>query len=227
MHDDWSEAFAALPQEAPPARGWERLAARMDVDTRQIAHKTRSHGRAPAWIGFAVAATLVLTATLWERREPRRPAESSHARLASQPAKPERKPAHVPAGAAEAAITKPAITKPVSRRKPEVRVAASAAPAKVEPLYNLYAESAQLEALLALARDDRVSSAGAALLADELDAQVAAIDASLSQPGLEDGERLRLWQARVDALRQAAGFESTQRLLASQGRSDVMLVSVD
>lgn len=95
------------------------------------------------------------------------------------------------------------------------------------PLYNLYAESAQLEALLSLARDDRVSSAGAALLADELDAQVAAIDASLAQPGLDDGERLRLWQARVGALRQAAGFESTQRLLASQGRSDLMLVSVD
>lgn len=95
------------------------------------------------------------------------------------------------------------------------------------PLYNLYAESAQLEALLTLARDDRVSSAGAALLSDELDAQVAAIDASLAQPDLDDDERLRLWQARVDALRQAAGFESTQRLLASQGRSDVMLVSVD
>jgi hypothetical protein len=36
-----------------------------------------------------------------------------------------------------------------------------------------------------------------------------------------------LWQARVDALRQAAGFESTQRVLASQGDGGALLVSVD
>lgn len=205
---DWTRAFAALPQEAPPAQGWQRVSARLDV---------RRRNRLPAWIGFAAAAALVLAVTPWEQREPQQPAEPSHARLPSQ-----KEPTQATA----------------DNRKPEVRVAASAAPAKiapakpapeqsVAPLYDLYAESAQLEALLALARDDRVSSAGAALLADELDAQVAAIDASLAQPGLDDGERLRLWRARVGALRQAAGFESTQRLLASQGRSDVMLVSVD
>lgn len=208
MPDNWTEAFAALPQEAPPAQGWERVSARLAV---------RHRSRLPTWIGLAAAAALVLAVTPWHQREPQPRVEPSHARLTSHPA---------PAGA-EAATTKPE-----SHRKPEVRIAASAAPTKpapVEPspLYDLYAESAQLEALLNLARDDRVSSAGAALLADELDAQVAAIDASLAQPGLDDGERLRLWQARVDALRQAAGFESTQRLLASQGRSDVMLVSVD
>lgn len=91
----------------------------------------------------------------------------------------------------------------------------------------LYAESARLEALLALARDDRVSSASAAVLSSELDAQVAGIDASLAQPGLDAAQRSALWQARVDALRQAAGFESTQRVLASQGDGGALLVSVD
>ena len=210
MPDNWSEAFAALPLEAPPAQGWERVSERLVV---------RRRSRLPAWIGLAAAAAaLVLAVIPWHQREPQTLVEPSHARLTSQPA---------PAAAAEAATTKPE-----SHREPEVRIAASAAPTKpasVEPspLDDLYAESAQLEALLTLARDDRVSSAGAALLSDELDAQVAAIDASLAQSDLDDGERLRLWQARVDALRQAAGFESTQRLLASQGRSDVMLVSVD
>ena len=94
-------------------------------------------------------------------------------------------------------------------------------------LSGLYAESAQLETLLALARDDRVANAGALVVGEELDAQVAAIDASLTRTGLSDEERLRLWQARVDALRLAAGFESTQRLLASQGRGEMLLVSVD
>src|SRR5690606_35508549 len=94
-------------------------------------------------------------------------------------------------------------------------------------LQDLYAESARLEALLSVARDDRVASAGAAMLSSELDARVAAIDTGLARADLTDAERLQLWQARVEALRQAAGFESTQRLLASQGRSDAMLVSVD
>ena len=65
------------------------------------------------------------------------------------------------------------------------------------------------------------------MLSSELDARVAAIDAMLSRSDLADADRLQLWQARVEALRQAAGFESTQRLLASQGRGDAMLVSVD
>jgi hypothetical protein len=91
----------------------------------------------------------------------------------------------------------------------------------------LYAESARLEALLALARDERVSSASAALLASALDAQVAGVDARLAEPGLDATQRTALWQARVDALRQAAGFESTQRVLASQGDGGALLVSVD
>jgi hypothetical protein len=96
-----------------------------------------------------------------------------------------------------------------------------------ERLDALYAESARLEALLDLARDERVASASALLVASELDAQVAAIDARLAQPGLDDAQRTVLWRARVDALRQAAGFESTQRMLALQGAGGTLLVSVD
>lgn len=202
----WREAFAALPQEQPPAQGWERVSTRLD--------RSRRRNRLPAWIGLAAAAALALV-MVWPGT-PDVDVEPSHARLPGVAAKTD-------VGAAEAA-------KPTPHA-----IAASAAPTSAAPtaepsmarLYRLYAESAQLEALLALVRDDRVSSAGAVLLGDELDAQVAAIDASLARTDLDDGERLRLWQARVDALRQAAGFESTQRLLASQGRGEMMLVSVD
>ena len=75
--------------------------------------------------------------------------------------------------------------------------------------------------------DAHVGSASALLVADAIDAQVAGIDAALGDPGLEPDARERLWQARVDALQQAAGFESTQRLLASGGHSDALLVAVD
>jgi hypothetical protein len=231
MHDHWSQAFAALPQEAPPAQGWERMAARMDGDNpASIARKARSYRRAPAWIGLAAAATLAMI-VLWPDHEApvgARPARDPQ--IAATQSPPRTKPAVLPApGLTQAPVetTRVAAAKP--QAAPRRGSHARRAPVKTatDLLPGLYSESAQLEALLAVARDDRVSSAGAALLSDELDAQVAAVDASLARPGLDGGERLHLWQARVDALRQAAGFESTQRLLASQGRSDVMLVSVD
>jgi len=97
-----------------------------------------------------------------------------------------------------------------------------------DELERLYAESAQLEALLSLARDERVSSGTAAALASDFDAQVAGIDAELVQPGITRDRRTQLWRERVDALRQLTAFESTQRLLAAQGeRYDARLVSID
>ena len=97
--------------------------------------------------------------------------------------------------------------------------------AALEPLY---AESARLEALLALARDDRVSSATAVALGSDFEARVAGIDAALAQPALDAQRRLELWRDRVSALRAYASFESTQRALAASGeRYDAMLVSID
>ena len=94
-------------------------------------------------------------------------------------------------------------------------------------LTTLYAQSAQLEALLAQVQDDRVVTGPAAAMAGELEARVADIDASLSQPGLAARQRAALWRDRVDALQQLAGFHSTQRLLAADGeRYDGQLVAV-
>ena len=101
-------------------------------------------------------------------------------------------------------------------------------PAADPQLERLYAQSAQLEALVALARDDRVATGTAATLTSAYDAQVASIDASLREPDMDAAQRTNLWQQRVDALRQLAGFETTQRALAAQGeRYDAMLVSID
>lgn len=115
---------------------------------------------------------------------------------------------------------------------PKAAVAGSSAPnetATPNPeLERLYAESAQLEALLALARDERMSSGTAAALAADMDARVAGIDAVLIQPSLTQPQRIELWSDRVDALQQLAGFESMQRLLAARGeRYDTVLVSIN
>lgn len=88
-----------------------------------------------------------------------------------------------------------------------------------DPLQPLYAESAQLEALVALARDDRVASASGALLTGEIGSRIDVIDALLAQPGLSPSERTTLWRQRIDALRQLAGVESTERWLAAHGEA--------
>lgn len=219
---DWGSAFASLPQEAPPAHAWERLSARVDRQRRQR--------RVPAWIGLAAAAT-VAAVMVW----PRAPA-----------------PAATPppiSGTVAAATTKPAIRRdppaaetPVATAVPSNGVVAAVAkpaamrmetvdaprdPDPAPDMARLYTESAQLEALLAVSRDPRSGSAGAMLLADALDAQVAGIDAALASPDLAPERRESLWQARVDALRQAVGFESTQRLVAARADPAMLLVSVD
>lgn len=92
----------------------------------------------------------------------------------------------------------------------------------------LQAESARLEALLGYAGDPRVASGTAAVIAAELDAQVAVIDAALMQPGLPPQRQSELWRERVQALRAFAGFESNRRWLAANGeRYDGALARVD
>jgi hypothetical protein len=253
--DGWARVAARLDARAAHRSSPEvaSMPARM---TGAASRRPRRFVRGAGWLGAAAAAALALVVA-WPRHDapqvfpkPREVASpASVAPDAVAAAAPAAQPAASQGLDAAAATRKPrvdptaiALPKAVqAARKP--RYAARAAPARSKParadanaaarataagaLDALYTESARLEALLDLARDDRVASASAALLAAELDAQVAGIDARLAQPGLDDAQRTALWQARVDALRQAAGFESTQRVLAAQGNGGALLVSVD
>lgn len=97
-----------------------------------------------------------------------------------------------------------------------------------DSLETLYAQSAQLEGLLALARDENVATGAAIEVGADLDYELARIDAQLRQPGLDPTRQLALWRARVDTLRSAVSFESTRRWLAANGeRYDGALVQVD
>lgn len=256
----WAEAFAALPQEAPPGDGWSRVAARVP---------SRHRARWPAWL--AIAAVLAVVAVLPSRLlSPDAPVPGQHAaapdRQAATEPTPDETPAHYTIDAGDIASTAPrrndeeaTATRVPARvatgsepppagatpaRRPDASPAAAGAAATVattgatatspeadsadREMQRLQAESAQLEALLAMARDDRVASGTAVALASEYDAQVGAIDAALMQPGISADERASLWRDRVAALRQAAAFESTRRMLAAQGeRYDTMLVSID
>jgi len=97
-----------------------------------------------------------------------------------------------------------------------------------DELETLYAQSAQLEALLAYARDDRVASGSAETVSARLDQQLVSIDAALGQPELPVARQRALWKQRISTLRALAGFESNRRLLSARGEHyDGALMRVD
>lgn len=248
---DWASAIAALPPCVPDADGWQRVRARLP----SVPNPPRA--RWPWALAAAASLALAVAIPMHLQPEPgdaamdgavTAPVPTS---LAVAPANRDRsaqlveKPtAHATAPAAAVSIEMP--SRADTARKPPVRrpavapsrrpirtmaqpektlVAARGGAAELEPLY---AQSAQLESLLEMARDNRVASGPVAALADELDAQVAGIDAALIQPGLPDQRRSELWGERVDTLRQLVGVEATQRLLAAHGQQyHAALVSID
>ena len=120
-----------------------------------------------------------------------------------------------------------AVSSQAAQPDPAPLTASEKTDATVDPLQKLKTQSAQLEALVALARDERVANASSELLSSELDSGIAAVDAALAQPNLADARKQELWQQRVDLLQQLAGVEATSRWLAAQGTSnDTALVSV-
>ena len=253
----WAEAFAALPQEAPPDDGWSRIAARL---------RSRRRTRWPVWVAMAaalaVAAMLPLKlpspdtpAPVGDTAPPAReivampvrdgapevgavdaggtPSTAAHgAGEEAAAGTPARVVANEPSPEVATSAQRPDAADSATRAAATATTGATASPPEPDSpgteMQRLYAESAQLEALLAMARDDRVASGTAVALASDYDAQVGAIDAALMQPGITADERAALWHDRVAALRQAAAFESTRRMLAAQGeRYDTMLVSID
>lgn len=162
-----------------------------------------------------------------------RPAPDTWQRLAAR--LDARRTPRWPIWIATAAALMLAIALPWRLAQHDVAVDERPAPAPAQPLVvtsesleQLQAQSAQFEALLSMARDERVASAAAASVANDFDRQLASIDAALMQPGLSPGRQLQLWRDRVQTLQSVVGFEGTRRWLASQGeRYDGALVRVD
>jgi hypothetical protein len=250
---DWSEAFAALPPEAPPADALSSVFARIPAST-----PTRT-GR-QWWI--AAAAVLAIAAVVPFARHPGAGRDPVSLAVSSQPttAVPLQNPASVVApamtttaapdqktldnqtqgllksdsrfrgndGGKNSAPVRIAKADPPHRKPHRAHKASPTTDPSDKAMEPLYAESARLEALLALARDDRAASATAVALGSDFEARIAGIDATLMQPSLTSQRRLELWKDRVSALRAYASFESTQRALAASGeRYDAMLVTID
>ncbi len=236
----WHDAFAALPLEsaAPPA--WERLRGRLPTPAAAPLRR-----RWPLWL--AAAASLFAVVVIPLRMEPDTATPPSRAdgsissasvalpkpsSITTEPAR-DATSSQLPGATHLPGQDEPPATIAVERpRRAAIAGAGNATgirPAPAEPdLEALYAESAQLEALLAMARDDHTASSGTAALTASFDTALAAIDAALIQPGLDTSHRTGLWHRRVDTLRQLAGIETTRRLLSARGETyDAALVSID
>ena len=81
----------------------------------------------------------------------------------------------------------------------------------------LQAESARLEAVVMQMGDERVSSAPALVLLDDMITRVAAIDSALATPPADAEMHLQLWEQRVLTMRELATMTTTQRWLAVRG----------
>lgn len=264
-HADWAGAFAALPQEAPSADGWQRLQARLPA----AVVPTRERRRWLLWLASAASLALVIaiplrmqSTTTTTTTDPAVTTASQNA-ISTQPlidagvkvTSISIAPALIkdnsttaftplPTPATTARVRKPRRDRHVDPSQRPIRTAAQPAdttriastetvdaPATgihQDSLASLYAQSAQLENMLALASDERVSTGTAAVLTDALTGQMADIDAALAQSEASPQARNDLWRNRVDTLRQLVGIETTQRLYSARGqRSEGALVSID
>lgn len=241
----WTEAFAALPVERPPAEAWSRLAAALPDAT----PAPRAARRAGAWSLAAALAIAVpgawLALSAW-REAPPSVQERTPANVAAPvverriPARPSAADTPMPRTAVIARPeTQPPSTAPVWTPRPragrtrsalagavraEVAMDAIAARAQettpaAAALASLRAESARLESVAALARDERMASAPAMVLAADAEDRIRVIDAALSQGDLDTDAQIELWTRRVATLRELAGLEGTNRWLAANGES--------
>ena len=254
----WSNAFVALPQESPDSDGWQRVQARLPSPATRPRPRTRWPLWLATAAALALVAVIPLRVLwqaepdlpnipIRHSGESRSPALAvGHKTLdpglrrddgeaISPPV--DAQPVSMPVARLDtprrATRTPPPPSQhPIRTTQPTDanRVAETDTPnksttANLEPLY---AQAAQLESLLAMARDDRVASGTSTALSEGLDRQVAVIDTALIQPGLSDAQSADLWSQRVDALQQLVGIETTNRLYAARGQTyDVALVSID
>jgi len=219
----WDDAFAALPLETSPADGWQRLQARLPAP---------APARAPRrWRpAFAVAASVALAAVvplaLWRAQQaaviPAPPVVQAAPAAADAMAEESRALPQATPGVADdppgiaASPAVPADTRRAASPRPTRRATAPAHASDAASLDALYAESAQLEAVLAQLPDGGVQNATALTLSADLHDQVAYIDAALSQPALDRDTRDRLWRERVDTLRQLTGVQATPHWQVAQ-----------
>lgn len=244
---DWNAAFAALPLENPPNGGWARLSvalpggrqhsrarywipAAIAASLALVMVWPRDHGERQAPVAVTPARSVIPPVAKDDRPVIATLKEAGKEAVPSAPATASAQPSAIVAAnevpTARAASTTASRRPPIERESTPVPLQLAVLPdpasardasAGTDTLESLYAESAQLESLLAQISDDRVASGPAMALSAQLHDRVAGIDAALSQPDIAAGARLDLWRERVATLQRLTGVEGTQRWMAANG----------
>lgn len=230
---DWSEAFSALPTETPEPLGWERLRARLPT-TAPAARPSW-----PRWLAAAAVLAAIVAIPLMRMRPDVRPASTSQSMATVAAVAPSaitavsesHEPTAKAADVAPSVATHPSFAaraRHVTSTTKPGRASAARPSAEGDDLEPLYRQSARLETLLALARDEQVAGGVSTALSDDLEARIANIDAQLSRPDLQPQQRATLWHQRIGTLQQLAGIAATDRLYTARGQQhDAVLVSID
>jgi hypothetical protein len=220
---DWREAFGALPLEAPPEGGWQRLAAALPAAR---ASAPRARWRHPA---LALVATAFFVAVIplmhWRAVQTTPPPLQRPASVVTTAPRPSIAPATATGttAPASASSTAPETSMParVAAAPAVRRSTARTAPTRLDALYT---ESARLEAVLAQLPERGTGNVAALTVSAELQDEVSHIDLALSQPALPEVTRTALWEQRVDTLRQLTGVETTRRWqVAMNGDTDTTI----
>lgn len=248
---NWSDAFKRIPLESPGRDIWSKLASEIRPPARPTAHQFRWA------IAAVVATVAIALPLAWPDRNPvqetpqlaaQSPSpvathepvnvppvnaiDDPSATLTKETLPAEIKPARVVEAAANAAKSAPtalvaAIAPDHAARAEKPLPTVDATARGQESIASLYAESAQLEALLSKMQDERVSTGPAAALAGQYASRLATIDASLSDPALPHDRNAALWGERIEVLRELVGFQASQRWLNARGeRYDGQWVAV-
>lgn len=221
---DWSEAFGALPLEAPPKDSWQRLAATLPA--RGKAGRSL-RWRRPAIAAMAAAIALAAMLPGWHRDDGTDAGIPSYAKptppLLAAPLNREVAAETGPLDAVSMASLPP----PASEQTPAPRITRhgprSTPGAKVghhratrERVASLQAESARLEALLATSEQTQIVNAGVQIVSGQLAASIGTIDDALANGTQASDSIESLWRQRNALLEQMLSLELRQRQIASE-----------
>nr|WP_298131068.1 hypothetical protein [uncultured Pseudoxanthomonas sp.] len=212
MPRDWRDAFGALPLEAPPEGGWQRIAAALPPAPASV---RRARWRRPALALVATAFFAAVIPLMHWRAVQTTPPPLQRPTVVATTTTPAPADQRLPtateliptASVATTDVAPPKVARAPAASGPSTQAGHDAAPARLDALYT---ESARLEAVLAHLPDSGTGNVAALAVSADLQDQVAHIDLALSQPALPELTRTALWEQRVDTLRQLTGVEATR-----------------
>lgn len=235
MPRDWGDAFGALPLEAPPHDGWQRLAAALPAAS---VPARPSRWRRPAIAAMAAAVALAAILPAWRQSDPADTGDASPMqttpRSVARADDPNTVTESVPSITAPIAVIQAPIREdvpapPSTRRLPRTAPAATVERHQTvrDRVASLQAESARLEALVATSEQAHIINAGVQVVSGELAASIGTIDEALASGNRGADSTESLWTQRNALLGEMLLLQLRQRQIASEQISPFQIAQIN